>query len=210
MARGSKRSTRLIDLAEYLVARRQPVQIKELAAHYDLHRSTIHRMLVEIETELDTPVEHEPDGRVWIDPEKYQLSVRLTLNEALAVFLAARLLARYSDKPNPYAVKALRGLSQALRKTAPRIAGHISRTSDKLDRPLNQAAQEHVRALEALTRAWAEGTRVRLYTRDKPEIERLFEPYFIEPSAVGYSSTSLATTTIAARCGRTKSNDCCG
>ena len=170
------------------MAKRQPVQIKELAAHYGLHRSTIHRMLIEIEAELDTPVEHDSDGRVWIDHEKYQLSVRLTLNEALAVFLASRLLARYSDKPNPYAVKALRGLSQALRKTAPRIASHIARTSDKLDRPLSETARDHLRVLEALTRAWAEGTRVRLVTRDKPEIERLFEPYFIEPSAVGYSS----------------------
>jgi predicted DNA-binding transcriptional regulator YafY len=188
MARGSKRSTRLIDLAEYLVAKRRPVQVKALAEHYGLHRSTIHRMLVEIETELDTPVEREPDGRAWIDPDKYQFSIRLTLNETMAVFLAARLLARYSDKPNPYAVKALRGLSRALGKTAPRIAGHIARTSDKLDRPLNDAAQEHLRALEALTRAWAEGTRVRLFTRERPEVERLFEPYFIEPSAVGYSS----------------------
>jgi proteasome accessory factor B len=187
MARANKRSTRLIEMAEFLVGRRRPVKVAELTEHFGINRATIYRMLQELEAELDTPVQRSSDG-VWIDPNEYQMSVRLSLNEALVVFLAARLLARYSDKPNPHAVKALNKLSIALRLSAARIAEHIARTSEKLDRPLKERAVEHLRALEELTRAWAAGTRVRLFTRDEPDVERLFEPYFIEPSAVGYSS----------------------
>jgi len=106
----------------------------------------------------------------------------------MAVFLAARLLAHYSDKPNPHAAKALTRLSQALRKTAPRIAEHISRTAESLNRPLSGAARDYLRALETLTQAWAEGRRVRLVTQDGAPEGRLFEPYFIEPSSVGFSS----------------------
>lgn len=188
MDREKKRSTRLIDLAEYLVNRRQPVKIKELVDHYGLHRSTVYRMLTEIEGELETPIEREEDGKVWIRPDNYRFSIKLRLDEVMAIFLAARLLARYSDKPNPHAVKALRGLSLAMQKITPRIAEHIARSSERLDRAMNESAQAHLQSLEVLTRAWAEGTRVILYTREEPMIERLFEPYFIEPSAVGYAS----------------------
>jgi predicted DNA-binding transcriptional regulator YafY len=104
MEHASKRSTRLIEMAEHLAMLRQPVRIMDLAERFYLHRSTIHRMLCEIEAELLIPIEREPDGRVWIDPDKLRFNLSLTLNEAMAVFLSARLLARYSDKPNPHAV----------------------------------------------------------------------------------------------------------
>lgn len=186
MEHASKRSTRLIEMAEDLATARQPVQIKALAERYDLHRSTIHRMLCEIEADLLIPIERQPDGRVRIDPDQFRFNLSLTLNEAMAVFLSARLLARYSDKPNPHAVRALRASSRALHKTAPRIAEHITRTSEKLNRAMTETAQDYLRVLEMLTRAWADGVRVLLYYRDEPHIARPFDVYFIEPSAVGY------------------------
>ena len=187
-SRATKRSTELLELRDYLLARRRPVTIKELVAHFGRHRTTIYRWLQDLERDLDIPLAREGKMSVQIDLDRYPTEVRLSLDEVMAVFLAARLLARYSDKPNPNAVKALQRLSIALHNFAPRIAEHIARTSEKLNRPLGESLQEHLRALETLTRAWANGTRVRLYTREEPDIERLFEPYFIEPSAVGYAS----------------------
>lgn len=172
-------------MAEFLAAQRRPVPVRELAERFGMHRSTIHRMLTEIESELEAPVQREAGG-VWIDPDAYQFSVKLNLNEAMAVFLAARLLARYSDKPNPHAVKALQKLSHALRKSAPRVSEHINRTSARLDRPMTDAGRDYLRALETLTRAWADRARVILYYRDEPDVPRPFDVYFIEPSAVGY------------------------
>ena len=50
--------------------------------------------------------------------------------------------------------------------------------------------REYVEALEVLTQGWAEGRKVRLryrsYTKDETT-ERIFAPYFIEPSGIGYA-----------------------
>jgi predicted DNA-binding transcriptional regulator YafY len=177
----------LNELVEYLLAVRRPVTPRELYEHFEVDRSTIHRMLTDLENGDDVMLIHEY-GKVWIDRATYLNTVKLNLHELLAVFLAARLLARYSDKPNPHAVKALRKMSIAFDKIAPRIAAHIERTSARLDRQMTPAADEYLAALQALTQAWADGVRVRLVQREHPEQERLFEPYFVEPSAVGYSS----------------------
>jgi CRISPR-associated endonuclease/helicase Cas3 len=193
MTRTTKRSTRLNELEELLAVRKR-MAIGEIVAHFQngwdgkpINRSTVYRMLDDLETESEVPLIRER-GVVSIDTDRYLAKLKLNIHEAMAVYLAARLLARYSDKPNPHAVSALDKISLALRKIAPRIADHIAVTSRKLDRPPNERGIEHLRALEALTRAWVDGVRVRIVQRSAPDAERLFEPYFIEPSAVGYSS----------------------
>ncbi len=188
MSRTTKRSTRLKDIEEYLLTRRQPVSVKEITDHFEVHRSTIYRSLDDLESEWEVPIVHEDDRRVWIDRQRYLTDVRLNLNEAATVFIAARLLARYSDKPNPHAVKALTKLSIALEHVAPQMARHIAATSDQLDRVLSEPQKEYMDCLEALTRAWADGVRAVIVQREAPDVERTFEPYFIEPSAVGYST----------------------
>ena len=78
------------------------------------------------------------------------LPVHLCLNEALALYFAARLLCAQSDKHNPHAVSAL----------------------------------------QKLTHAWAERRQVRLLYRNPRTgevTERVLDPYFIDPSAVGYT-----------------------
>jgi predicted DNA-binding transcriptional regulator YafY len=189
MTRASKRSTRLRELEQYLWARADFVPIRELVQQFEIHRSTIFRMLIDLESELGVVLERDSQKAVKLDRERSAFAVRLTLDEAAAVFIAARLLARYSDKPNPHAVNALVKLGKALDagKVSSRIAQHIGLTSARLNRPETPASQEYVRNLQALIQAWAHGTRVRLTQREKPELERLFEPYFLEPSAVGYA-----------------------
>ena len=170
------------------MACRRPVMIKELAERFECSRFTINRCLQDLETEGQVPINHLADRSVELDVSAYLNDVRLNLNEAMAMFMAVRLLARYSDKPNPHAVTALNKLSIALNKVSKQIASHIARTSERLNRPMSEVAQDYARNLQTLTEAWANGTRVRLVKREEPNVERLFEPYFIEPSAVGYVS----------------------
>jgi predicted DNA-binding transcriptional regulator YafY len=186
--RTTQRATRLNDLRDYLLTVTKPLSQADLARHFGVSRATMSRMIPQLEDQMQIVLKRSADGKLSIDKERYLNHVRLSRDESAVVFLAVRLFARYADKPNPHAVSTLRSLSIALRKIAPRIADHIARTSEKLDRPMSDTAREHLNALEVLTRAWAEGTRVRLFTREEPLVERLFEPYFIEPSAVGYSS----------------------
>ena len=172
--RNMNRAARLEELEVYLVSLRgQPARMTDLAARFEVDRTTLHRMLNDL-SDRHIPVCRDKQLGVWIEREYYPVNVKLTLHELLAVFLAARLLARYSDKPNPNAVKALRKLSIAFAKVSPQISAHIARTSERLDRPINETAQDYLRNLETLTRAWADGTRVRMFTQDKPDIERLF------------------------------------
>jgi proteasome accessory factor B len=190
MSRSTKRSTRLHELHAYLAGRKRPVRINELAAHFGVHRSTVNRMFHDLRDELGVHVIQHSDRSVEIDRARSDFAIRLTLHESLAVFMAARLLARYADKPNPHIVTALGKIAMALDQTHTSlpIARHIARTSDRLDRPLSEDARAVLRNLETLTQAWADGVRVRLTQRESPDVERLFEPYYIEPSAIGYSS----------------------
>ena len=73
------------------------------------------------------PVYYE--GRLWHLVEGAQfdlLPVHLNLNEALALYLAARLLAAYGDKHNPRAISALNKLASAMPEP---IGEHITRTA---------------------------------------------------------------------------------
>lgn len=56
MSRTTKRSTRLKEIEEFLLARRRPVAIAELAQRFDTNRSTIYRSLIDLETEWDARV----------------------------------------------------------------------------------------------------------------------------------------------------------
>jgi predicted DNA-binding transcriptional regulator YafY len=80
--RASKRSTRLKELEELLLSKRQPSAIQDLARHFGIHRSTIHRMLRDLETDWDVPIERDANRSVWIDRTRYLTHVKLSLDEA--------------------------------------------------------------------------------------------------------------------------------
>ncbi len=126
------------------------------------------------------------ERRYGILRERYVTSVRLNLHEATALFLAARLLTRYADSHHPHVARALEKLAAAMPKDL--IQRHMLRAADAVRARREQS--ELTRTLERLTEAWAERKRVRIWQKAKegePARERLFEPYFLEPSGVGYS-----------------------
>jgi proteasome accessory factor B len=82
----------------------------------------------------------------------------------------------------------LEKLADALEAKSPLMAQHITQAAAAV-RP-RRTRREYVEALEILTQGWAEGRKVRLryrsYTKDETT-ERVFAPYFIEPSGIGYA-----------------------
>ncbi|MGH2536993.1 MAG: helix-turn-helix transcriptional regulator [Candidatus Promineifilaceae bacterium] len=187
MSRSATKAARLLKIEALLLAHPEGLAPAEIARKLQVHRSTVGRYL----PDLPAYIYIEDDGRWRIDRQGLLVNVRLSLHEALAVHLAARLLATRMDRQNPHAAAALRKLGVALEKLAPQVSRHLLQSAGEVD----DAAQLHdplyLQVLEKLTLAWAERRLVSLWHRRQPGSavhEYLFAPYFIEPSAIGQAT----------------------
>lgn len=156
----------------------QGLRASDLAHDCGVARRTIYRDLNALEA-MGVPI-WEDGGRFGLNRDSYLSTVRLNLNEAVALYFAARLLAHHSDEHNPHAVAALDKLAAGLPTST--IATHIARVADLVRaRPLRGA---YIQTLEVLTRAWAERRMVRLRYRapNRELTERDVAPYFLEVS----------------------------
>jgi len=194
MKRAQGKSARMLQVERFLLAQREPIPQAEIARVCGVNRSTINRMLADLD-ELGVPITQDDKGSIGINREAYLTNIRLTLDESMAIFLAARLLARYSDKPNPHTVQALLKLGLALEQgIAPQIGKHITRTSEVLRERHAAIQQSYLRTVETLTKAWSMNYKVRLVYRSlrgKRPFEHIFAPYFLEPSAIGYGTYAI-------------------
>jgi CRISPR-associated endonuclease/helicase Cas3 len=189
MKRAENKAARLLQIEALLLAHPEGLTPAEIARRLGVHRSTIGRCLPDLPRHIY--VDDLDEGRWKIDRDTYLVNVRLSLHEAMAVHLASRLLADWSDRRNPHAGAALRKLGVALERLAPLISRHLLASADVMD----DAAQRHdpvyLEVLEALTRAWSQGQMVHLWHRHE-ESGRVFEydfaPYFIEPYAIGQTT----------------------
>ncbi len=180
------RLERVADIERKLARRPEGWTTGELAREYGVDPSTIFRDLSYLES-IGTGLIKQ--GRRYVLNHRRSFhAVRLTNDEVLALYLAARLLSRHSDEHNPHVVKALEKLADALEAKSPMIARHIDQAAGAVRG--RRIRREYVEALEALTQGWAEGRKVRLryrsYSKDETT-ERVFAPYFIEPSGIGYA-----------------------
>ena len=92
----------------------------ELAREFHVDPTTIFRDLSVLES-MGTGLIKQ--GRRYIlDHRRSLRSIKLSLNELLAIYLAVRLLSRFSDEHNPHVVKALEKLADTLRAKSPLIA----------------------------------------------------------------------------------------
>lgn len=186
MSMPESRLERMEAIERKLAQRQEGWTTGELAREFGVDPSTIFRDFSELE-KMGTGVHRE--GRHWVlDFRRSLYNVKLTDNEVLAFYLAARLLSRHSDEHNPHVVTALEKLADAVRLRSALMARHIDEAAAAVRE--RQVRPEYVAALEVLTRAWIEGRNVHLcywsYTKDETT-ERTFAPYYIEPSAIGYA-----------------------
>ncbi|HEU4328803.1 MAG TPA: CRISPR-associated endonuclease Cas3'' [Roseiflexaceae bacterium] len=193
MTRAFGRSDRIGQVERLLLTSRIPLSKAEIARRCEVHRATIGRM-VQSMIDAGIPVRTTEDDLLYIERTDYLSTVHLKLHEALAVFLACRMLARYSDKPNTHTVAALEKLGASLHKAMPQLSHHIGSTTQTLRGRLPNQASLHQRALERLTEAWARGVKVQLWYRPlsaSRAFQHTFAPFFLEPSAIGYSTYVL-------------------
>ena len=168
--------------------RRRPegVGTGEIAQLLGVSQRTARRYVKELSERGRLPVYRE--GRVWRLVEGGHidlLRLQLNLDEALSLYLAARMLSAYSDKHNPHVVASLLKLAATLPDA---IGEHVEHAAVAVSQ--RRLAPDYLKVLEGLTRAWAGRRQVQLVYRDPisgERSERLFDPFFIEPSFVGYS-----------------------
>lgn len=172
------KAARLRRIEHYLYNAPQGLRAIELAHYCGVDRRTIYRDLMALH-EIGVPV-WEDKGRFGIDRAAYVSTVRLTLNEAISLFFAARLLAHHSDEHNPHVVSVLDKLAAGLPDQT--ISTHLARVAEVIrTRPLRAT---YIRVLETITRAWADRRLVRIrYRSASGEVtERVVAPYFLEVS----------------------------
>ena len=202
---GGKRDrlARLTRLVQLLGSHPDGMRVEAIATRVDMSVRTVYRDLRALERELQIPTWAE-DGVWGVSDSAFLPPLKLTRSEAMAVFLAARLMVRYADKYDPDLASAFEKLEGGL--PAP-LAEHVERSLDVLQHaPRDERFIEHVRRL---TQAWAERRVVDIdyelgrYEEPRPKSRRAtVRPYLIEPSLqthalylIGWDEGRAATRT---------------
>lgn len=185
MPRTDSRYERLDAIERRLAQRPEGWTTGELARDLGVDPSTIYRDLLLLESRGVGLIQDR--RRYRLDHRRALHTVKMTNGEVMAVYLAARLLSRHSDEHNPHVVRALEKLADALQAKSPLIARHIYQAAVAVG--ARRARRDYIEAMEVLTQGWAEGRKVWLRYRSSENdlTERLFAPYFIEPSGIGYA-----------------------
>jgi predicted DNA-binding transcriptional regulator YafY len=187
MSRLLNRAERLRAIERLLYRASSGLRVVEIAKACEVDRRTIYRDL-DLLSVSGVPI-WQDEGRFGIERDRYLTTVRLNFNEAFALYMAARLLARHSDEHNPHVVTALDKLATALPEP---ISGYIARTAEHVrSRSLND---RYIQVLEAITLAWSLQRKVRLWYRSPRSgqvRQRDFAPYFVEPLGLGYACYTI-------------------
>jgi predicted DNA-binding transcriptional regulator YafY len=176
------RTARLMRVARLLEGNPAGMRPKDIAERLGMSVRNVYRDLRALESEVGLPI-WAADGRWGVDAEAFLPPLKLTLQEAMAVFLGARLMVRYADKYDPDLAAAFEKLEEGLPAA---LREHVEWTLDMLARaPRDEAFSNHV---HLLTRAWAERRVVSLdydparYGTGSERRTARVRPYLIEPS----------------------------
>ena len=181
MERLKTRTARLRQLEEILLLKPGGLRVSDLSQQFKVNRRTIYRDLNFL-AEQGVPLWQE-HGVFRINRARYQMAVRLTYHESVALVLAGLLLARTFDERNPHVISALRSLAVTLPEP---FRAQLERAAFRTQS--HQANHRHTAALEAIAEGWGTGHKVQItYCSPKDDAlhERTIAPYFLEPTSSG-------------------------
>ena len=196
------RLARFYRVLRFLAAHPEGASVDAVAGFVGMSRRTVYRDLRALEGEIGIPLWND-GGRWGIVEGAFLPPLRLTLDEAVAFFLSARLTAQFADRYDPDTGAAFQKLAEIL---PPVVARHLEQTIDVLaSRPPDERL---TRNLRLLARAWAGRRVVELtydtatYSPGRPPRRSRVHPYLIEASAttralylMGYDESRAAVRT---------------
>jgi predicted DNA-binding transcriptional regulator YafY len=186
-ARKRDRLARLLAVASILYTRgsgESGVPVTEIAELTAMTTRTVYRDIRALEDELGMPIFQAGRGRYGIEKKYFLPPLRLSLPEAVVLFLASRLIARWSDEYDQAVVSAFTKLADLLPQP---IARHVAATMLHVGRA--DPNEPFTRNFAHVAQAWADG-RVIEFDYEPAGGERRHarvRPYFLEPDSAGRS-----------------------
>ena len=183
IGRKRDRLARLLSVASILYSRgsgESGVAVSEIAKLTGMTTRTVYRDINALDEELGVPVFQAGRGRYGIDRKFFLPPLRLSVPEAIVLFLASRLIARWSDQYDAAVVSAFTKLADALPQP---IARHVAATMVAFGE--HDPNEPFSRTFSAVARGWAEGRVVEIdYDPGSgPRKTTRVHPYALEPDA---------------------------
>ncbi len=168
------------------------IRTARIASELGIAPRTVRKYLTELSASGSLPLFRE--GRRWrlVDNARLEVPpVRFLLEEATAVYLAARLLMQHVDQPNP----AVRG---AVGKLAAVVPSDLRPAFDLLvGRSAHEPSAPFADTFRALAYGWALSRVVRLEYEPRTSGEPFtcaFRPFLLEPSHLGSALYAIGRT----------------
>ena len=189
MERAANKAARILQIEALLLAYPEGLKATGIADRLGVNRSTIGRDLKDVPKHIY--VDDLDDDKWKIDWDTYMVNIRLSLHEAMAVHLATRLLAKWSNRRNHHAGAALRKLGISLKSLAPFVSDHLLASAEVMDDEAQYYDPVYLKVLEVLTRAWSKKRMVNIKHKNEKTgkvTDYKFAPYFIEPYPLGQTT----------------------
>jgi predicted DNA-binding transcriptional regulator YafY len=183
LGRKRDRLARLLAVASILYSRGSTeagVPVAEIARLTGMTPRTVYRDIRALEDELGVPVFQAGRGHYGIDRKFFLPPLHLSVPEAIVLFLASRLIARWSDQYDAAVVSAFTKLADLLPQP---IARHVAATMLAIGE--HGPNEPFTRTFSTVARGWSEGRVVEM-TYDPgtgQQKQTRVQTYFLEPDA---------------------------
>lgn len=180
LERERDRIMRALLLIHLLNCNRHGLTVERMASHCNVSARTIYRDLIGLEA--FGAKTYKDDDRYLLVPGQVLPPVMFTMPEAMAIFMATRLLLQQSSVYNHDIETAFTKLGSVVPES---LRDHIMKTLEWMQRRRVDATA--VKKLNIVSQCWTEHRQVRiryLPLNASTAETRVIEPYFIQPSAL--------------------------
>ncbi len=180
------RLARLMRITNLLYHNPKGLTARQIADRIQMTTRTVYRDIQVLELDANIAVWRD-NGRFGAHQTDFLPPLKLTLEEAVTLFLAVRLMQRHQDHLDPHVVSAFEKLANIFPKP---LEQHVQATVASLaDLPRNDT---RTRIFDLLATGWAEGRKVRIRYSSASGAQtathdRVIAPYFLEPNPSGHS-----------------------